>query len=165
MLFLLDANEINPMLPSWLPLDLTQEINFAHHGDTSLSPQTSLLQRSRNTHRHDLGHDSEPQPEAPLLTCMLSNNTCALIFKETSCYALSISCFLRTEIQMEAVTAKGIYISPCQLGIETIDNGNETLMQQEELYLCQNRTAYSILQFGIKTSFAIDATVAASALS
>jgi hypothetical protein len=55
---------------------------------------------------------------------------------------------------MEAVTAKGTYTSPYQLGIETIDNGNETHMQQEELYLCQNRTAYSILQFGIKASSA-----------
>src|SRR5947208_2957988 len=88
----------------------------------------------------------EPQPGAPLLTCMPSNNTSALIFRETSCYALSISHFLQTEVQMEAVTAKGTYTSPCQLGIENIDNGNKSHMQQEELYLCQNRTAYSILQ-------------------
>jgi hypothetical protein len=55
---------------------------------------------------------------------------------------------------MEAMTAKGTYTSPYQLGIETIDNENETHMQQKELYLCQTRTAYSILQFGIKASAA-----------
>lgn len=110
----------------------------------------------------------EPQPGAPLLTCMPSNNTRALAFRETSCYALSISRFRRTEVQMEAVqmeavTAKGTYTSPHQLGIENIDNGNKSHMQQEDLYLCQNRTADSILQFGIKASVA--ATVAASAAS
>ena len=66
---------------------------------------------------------------------------------------------------MEAVTAKGTYTSPYQLGIETIDNGNETLMQQEGLYLCQSRAVYSILQFGIKTTSTAAATVAAPALS
>lgn len=66
---------------------------------------------------------------------------------------------------MEAVTAKGTYTSPYQLGIENIDNGNTAHMQQEELYLCQNRTAYSIFQFGIEASSAAAATVAASAAS
>jgi hypothetical protein len=62
---------------------------------------------------------------------------------------------------MEEVTAKGTYTSPYQLGIETIDSGNKLHMQQEELYLCQNHTAYNILQFGIKAS----ATIASSAAS
>ena len=90
----------------------------------------------------------EPQPGASHLTCMPSNNTRALVFRDTSCYPLSISRFLRTEVQMEAVTAKGTYTSPYQLGVETMDNGNKTHMQQEELYLCQTRTLYSILQLG-----------------
>lgn len=73
--------------------------------------------------------------------------------------------FFERRSRLEAVTAKGIYTSPYQLGIETIDNGNETLMQQEGLYLCQSRAVYSILQFGIKTTSTAAATVAAPALS
>jgi hypothetical protein len=89
----------------------------------------------------------------------MPSNTRALVFRETSCYALET----RTEVQTEAVTVKETYTIPYQLGIETIDNGNRTHMQQEELYLCPNRTPYSIPQLGIKASSAAAATVASSA--
>jgi hypothetical protein len=143
------------MLPPWPPLDLTQEIDFAHHAISAYRPKhPSCNVPAILVAMISVTTTCEPQPGAPRLTCIPSNNTRTLVFREASCYALSISRFLQTEIQMEAVTAKGTYPSPYQLGIETIDNGNETHMQQEELYLCQNRPAYSILQFGIKASSA-----------
>lgn len=155
------------MLPPWPPLDLTQEIDFAHHGIPAYRPKhPSCNVLAILVAMISITITCEPQSRVPLLTCIPSNNTCALVFRETSCYALSISRFLRTEVKMEVVTAKVTYTSPYQLGIENIDNGNKTHMQQEELYLCQNRTAYSILQFGIKAAAAAAAaTVAASAAS
>jgi hypothetical protein len=132
------------MLPPWLPSDLSQEIDFAHHG----IPAYRFKHPSCNVPAilvTMISVTCERQPRAPLLTNMPSNNASTFVFRETSCCALSISRFLRAKIQMEAVTAKEIYTSLYQLGVETIDNGNRIHMQQEELYLCQNRTAYTNL--------------------
>jgi len=45
------------MLPPWPPLDLTQEIDFAHYGIPAYRPKHPSRNVPTITRRHDLGHD------------------------------------------------------------------------------------------------------------